>query len=335
MKRILLVALTALLLTSCKGTPKEVEKDTPYLPKNDQIVVEKTKEEVKELLVEEISNMSLEERATDFINALNSGNTDRIDCYIQSLSTQEFSKAKFDAEIVSVKEKSDIPYVEFEADVKLTITESETVAFENGTFNYSLLIRDFPDPGFVVYFGPSDRIEIIRKNNIPTKDIPDVYSAYYSVLPLFDYISLEPSEEKIYEANRFEIAHAVVHTIHAVYDGEILLTKEQFKDIARDIYGIEDVEITDWLDFKYPSEDGVYSIYCAHDGIVTFEVYEGIKRTESGFKLTFSLYSDSAYIVKCGTLVVTFEENKNSDFMRIVDIDLEKHLDYPVYAFAP
>lgn len=330
---------TCLIFTSCTKEPPDFEESVVSVADDSNVIdtqlSEEEKEAIKLQLQKDISNMSPEERANDFIKALNSGDIDRLEGYIESLSIQEFSKAKFDAEIIRVKEKCDVPDIEYQFDVRLTVSESESVAFEKGTFDYSLLMRDFPDPGFVVYFGPSERTALIRKNNAPTKDTPDVYSAYYSVLPLFDFISSEPTQEKISKAERSAIAHATVHTIHALYGGEIFLTKDEFKDIVRDIYNLEDDEIADWLDFKYPSKNGVYSIYCAHDGIVTYDIYEGLEKTEKGFKLTFSLYSDSAYIVKCGTLVVAFEENENSDLMRIADIDLEKQLDYPAYTFAP
>ncbi len=333
-----LLALCVVLFSCTEKIPdieEKVKEEIPVISENTNTPTEEEKAERQKQLYNEISNMSLEERANDFISALNSGDTERLDSYIQSLSIQEFSKAKFNAEIVNVRDESDLSYVEYQADVRVTITESETVAFENGTFDYALLIRDFPDPGFVVYFGPSDRIDIIKEENTPTKDNTKLYNAYWSVMPLFTYISSEPTEEKLNEAKNFEVAHAVVHAIIPYFTGEIFLTKEEFKKLANDIYGVEDIEVLDWLDFKYPCENGVYSIYCAHDMHSTFQMYEGMEETENGIKLTFSLYSDSAYTVKCGTLVVTFEENENSDFMRVVDIDLEKHLDYPVYTFAP
>ena len=334
-----LLVLCITLFSCAKDTPdfeEKVKEEIPVASENtDTSITDQEKAERQKQLYNEISNMSIDERANDFIKALNSGDVEKIGSYINSNSIEEFSKAKFNAEIVNVREKSDISYVEYQADVKLTVTESETVAFKNGTFDYALLIRDFPDPSFVVYFGPCDRLNIIKKENIPTKDNLKLYNAYWSVMPLFNYISSEPTEEKMHEATRFEVAHAVVHAIIPYFTEEIFLTKEEFKKLANDIYGIEDIEVLEWLDFKYPCENGVYSIYCAHDMHITFQMYDGMKETENGIKLTFSLYSDSAYTVKCATLTVTFAENENSDFMRVVDIDLEKHLDNPVYTFAP
>lgn len=356
MKNLLLVILTVLLLTSCKEAPIEVTDEKVDTPKKDEVIIEEIQEEINETplnvqtptvdeeaerkraLYEEIEKMSLDERANDFINSLNSGNLERIDGYIQSLSTQEFAKAKFDAKIINVKEKSDISYVEYQADVSVTVTESETKAFENGTHSYSLMLRNFPDPGFVVFFGPSEDVDIRAEKYVPTKDNTKLFNAYEAVMQLFTYVSAEPTTEKLNEEKPFNIGHAVVHAINDNYVGAIEVTKEEFKKYTQDIYGIESKErlseIAEWIDFKYNQENGVYYIDCAHCHHSTMQLFEGMEEMDNGMKLTFSLYSDSAYVVKCSTLTVTFENNADSDYMRMVDINIEKHVDYPVYTFS-
>lgn len=344
MKKLLLVLLSILLLVSCKKSTVEVKDEKTNIPKHEEVIevpIEENEEERllrERALYDEIDKMSVPERAEDFINALNSGNLERIDGYIHSLATEEFAKAKFDAKIINVREKSDISHIEYQADVSVTVTDSKTEAFKDGSYTYSLMLRDFPDPSFVVFFGPVEDVDIRGEKNIPTKDNSRLFNAYQSVLQLFTYVSAEITTEKLNETSPFNIGHAVVHSINGNV-GAIEVTKESFKKLTRDIYGIEDEkrlsEIAEWLDFKCKEENGIYYIECAHCHHSTLQLFRGAEETEKGMKLTFSLYSDSAYIVKCGTLTVTFENNEDSDYMRMVDINLEKHVDYPVYTFSP
>ena len=308
--------------------------------KEEPVLTDEEKYEIKLKNYEKVSALSASERAEDFLTALTEGNLEKLDVYLYSKGLEELLKADIKAEIVEEAQIVDVKQPRFEnigyqAEVRLTVENSETEAFENGVHSYLLLMADFEDVGFVKFFAPRDKLNLYLKANEPKDRESIVYKADSIASGLMIFVSPELTEEVMSEASPMFLGHFLVHS--GAVQSEFI-TKKEFKDVASKTLGIDDEQrledISGWLDFKYKEENGVYDVYCGHDIHSVAKALEKVEENEDGCVLTYALYTDFSYIVKVATLTASFTKNADGS-IGIENLEFEKLLDYPVNTYSP
>jgi len=328
MKKILFILAAALMiLTSCteaektKETPKQ---DTP----TEEGVTSPMEYVVKAHTFDEMYALTHEERAKDFLSAICLDDREMLDYYIQGESVDTLLQCDLDAAI------TDTVDVQFGycATVQLDVKKGVDGIIPAGKYDYTLLINE-ASPMVVGYFGPSDRFDAFNNPKIPDMSID--YSAYcsYKFVEEFFRNAMKTSMAALDTDKYFDsIYHLAVHSLMSIgEDFTFTTTADGFKMYLTERFGYTDEALLERFVAKLDEdgsavkdEYGVYTVSCAHGyGSLVYDLTD-VSSKDGRTKLSYVIYSDSARTVQCAKAEFVFEENENSNIMKLVDIKYEK-----------
>ncbi len=363
MKRALLIVLMAILLVSCQTKPSDITgkplDDTPSVtvePSEPDDVPEETPKAGYTEFEYEISardydsiyeNLSNEQMTREFLSAICLSDLEVLQLYMYGDTTEELMKIKADVMIdggkIVTEYFDEIPFDGLETKVKFIVSQSESDIFPVGVYDYILYVRKTGAFG-VEYFGPAERYAAYQKAYAPDENAsPVLYNTYKFVEEFYRNIKLAMSDEALDPNVNFDaIMHTAVHTRMALGEDFVFTTTlEEFKEYISLQFGYTDEAVLQKFAnalskaaYATVDENGVYTVCCAH-GYGTLSNYlTSIEMKDGQYIFTYAVFSDSSYTVQCREDVFTFEENKDSDTMTIVDVKSTKLNDLAEYVFS-
>lgn len=280
MRKLLIVALTLLLLTSCNDKPFKEKDETADTTKISEAITEEIKvEEKKEQPFDgefecnitakswdEAYELSNKEKAMEFLSAICLKDRKVLEIYMSGDTVDELLKINADFTLVSEKEaviyyndqkktkvtidKDDAEGHEkykdqhafdcYIAEVIMTVSNSHSDIFPVGIYEYTLKTTH---SGFlfVNYFGPTERFEIFEGSEIPDEGDSALYSNYKFIEEFFRF-SNKRLEESLDPNENFDgILHVAVHSLMSMNDDFVFTTTlEEFKEYISLRFGYTD-----------------------------------------------------------------------------------------------
>lgn len=344
--KFLVLVLALLLLTACQ---KPVNAPTPSQPDEPPTVTEPEAPEVPEVPEiegaeefeyaitardwDDVKKMPLEKQAKEFLSALCLLDREVLEIYMVGDTVDELLKIKADAVISNPTDivvfYDEHPYEAYSVDVTMSVRESESDLLPIGIYNYTLRLGEASSIP-VEYFGPTERYEIFNGSEIPKKESePVLYNTYVFIQNFYRNNEEKLGNEAINPETQFEnVLHLAVHALMEMEDDYIFeTTLSEFKEYMRLRFGYTDEAVlnrfANALSKKVYATDkgnGVYAVCCAHGyGSLMYDLMK-LERNDTQYSFYFDIFADSAHTVKCAETVFTFEENKDSDVMTLIDI---------------
>lgn len=365
MKKLLLIILLSVLLVSCQTKPSDITEQPPADDPNvtvDPVVPEEETElpdesqpqftefeyKITARDYESIyTNLSNEQMTREFLSAVCLKDLEVLQVYMLGDTTEELMKIKADVMIDGGKTVTEyfngIPFEGLETKVKFIVSQSDSKHFPIGVYDYVLYVRKSGAFG-IEYFGPEERYPAFQNAVVPVESTsPVLYNAYKFVEEFYRNIKLALSKEALDPNVNFDaIMHTAVHTRMALGEDYIFTTTlEEFKEYVSLQFGYTDEAVlnrfaTALSKAAYASvdENGVYTVCCAHGhGSLSYDL-TSIEMVDGKYVFTYAVYSDTAHTVQCKEDIFTFEENKDSDMMTLVDIRSTVINDLEEYVFS-
>ncbi len=339
-KILLLLILSAFILSACTKTPLDpsavTDNDEKTPQENNESVLEESNNETEDKLPismtyeafeyiitakdhTSVLNLSPDEKAKEFLSILALGQTELIQNYFQCASTEEYAKAKFDFKIA----KSNIESKYDRYEVKTAVTDSTTDNFQNGEYDYTLILID-DISSQVGYFGPTERVNAFLGENIPDgKENPALKKSQMFVEDLMKDFNVDLTIEMLKDPD--ESFKKIYHTvIHSMLSG----TFEEYKQYLYDRLGYTNEDILNAFENELKNdtlvskdENGMFNVYCGHGYSKLIYDLSEIEREGGTNRLTYTFYADSAHMIPCVKKTFVFEENKYNDIMLLTDIE--------------
>lgn len=342
------ILLTLLLLfVSCtKDTPdfKEVDVKEPPV-QSEEIIEEKSDVSNEELdkikafqeymwsVNQKYNNiteeMNYEEKITDFLDALSSGNIELVDHYLYGWGHDDFKNIKMTYEIISIGEPA--KYDQCEASVLLNITESNSPAFPEGEHVYKIISRYLPDPCYITITKADRDIS----DNIPEERDAKLQDAILFGDRYLDFCFRVTKKSPDYTAIKELMAFDLYEKFIVKNGG---FTLEEFRAHMKARFGGNDEsfpEIEEMFSKAYNEESGRYEYSYGQCGDLQARRISKVEKSEKGYNITYECFSDMSYLQKCMEMTLVFEENKNSDIMRLERIERNVIIDVPMKTYSP
>ncbi len=339
MKRtILLTFLLMLLLVSCKEesslkevqapedsvisetvTPGELPEETDF-----KAILPLYRSALEENLNKHDSavwDMTVEERLVGFLDALVYQNMDLVNVYTNGWG-HDYNGVAMTYELGEI-EKAE--WDGCRAVVKIKVTESDNPTFPVGEHEYEVTSNYIPDPAFIKI----KRVGAELTDNVPKSDDPKLMDVLVFSDRYLDWCIYEtkdnPDINNIFELIKLDVYEKLVIKL----DG---FTLEDFEKYMMNRFGAEQgsyPEITEKLQSYYDAEKGKY-IYSYGQCATTYACrITGVDKTDKGYNIYYEFYSDMAYLQKCMDVTLTFEENENTDIMRLVNVERNATINVP------
>ncbi len=342
----ILLTLLVLFVSCTKDTPDFEETDVKEPP----IQGEEINEEINEIADEELDKikafqdymwsvrqkynniteeMNHEEKIIDFLDALSSGNIELVDHYLYGWGHDDFKDIKMTYEILSIGDTD--KYDQCEADVLLNITESNSPAFPEGEHVYKIISRYMPDPCYITITKADKNIS----DNVPEEKDEKLSDALLFGDRYLDFCFRVTKEKPNYNSIK-ELMELDLYERFIVPNGGFTL--EEFRAHMKARFGGSDEsypEIEEMFSKAYDEVSGKYVYSYGQCGDLQARRISNVEKTDNGYNITYECFSDMSYLQKCMEMTLVFEENKNSDIMRLERIERNVIIDVPMKTYSP
>lgn len=273
--------------------------------------------------------LSQKEKITSFLDALSSGNTELVDYYLNGWGHENFKDVEMTYEIISVDSVGE--YDDCNATVLFNITNSTSPAFPEGEHTYNITSRYVPDPCYIT----------LRKSDEDlTDNIPEEKDEKLSDALIFGDRYLDFCFNVTKESPNYYFIKELMKL--DLYEKFILpnggFTLEELREHMKDRFGGDDEsypEIEEMFAPAYNEESGKYVYSYGQCGEVQARKVSKVEKTDKGYRITYECFSDMSYLQKCMELTLVFEENENSDIMRLERIDRNIIIGVPMQTYSP
>ncbi len=337
-KTVLLAFLLMLLLVSCKEepdfrevqvsddvalsqtvTPNELDKETDFkaiLP-----LYRNSLGQSQEKYDDMIWQMSVENRLIHFLDALVYQNVELVNVYTNGWG-HDYSGVAMTYEL---GETEAAEWDGCKAVVKIKVTKSDNATFPVGEHEYEITSNYMPDPAFISIKKVGQELN----DNLPESDDPKLKDALVFSDRYLDWCMYEtkdaPDIDKLFELIKLDVYENLVIRL----DG---FTLADFEKYMLDRFGAEQgsyPEITEKLQRYYDVEKEKY-VYSYGQCATTYACrITGVDKTDKGYNINYEFYSDMAYLQKCMDVTLVFEENENTDIMRLVNVERNAIINVP------
>lgn len=341
---VIISALLVLLISCVKDAPEVKESDVKA-PIVDEAIVEEVEQE--EVIPEETKSfndysidlikkysstlevLSQQEKIVVFLDALSSGDVELVDYLLYGYGHDDIKDIKMTYEILSVEEAGE--YDNCNAQVLLSIEESSSSAFPEGEHIYNITSRYVADPCYITItkegFDISDNIP--KEKDEKLSDALLFGDRYLDFC--FHVTKEKPDYNAIAELIRFELYEKLI-----VPNGGFTLS--ELRDYIKARFGGDDesyLEIEEEFAPYFNEEMGKYAYTYGQCGNMQARRVSEVVKTEKGYNVTYECFSDMSYLQKCRELTLVFEENENSDIMRLERIDKNIITNVPMQSYSP
>lgn len=359
MKKLLVLLLTlslAISLFACKSEkPEPVGLDEEPEIADGAVTPEEEKNydfdyKIASESQDDIYRLTAEEKAKEFLSALCLKNKEVLEFYFAGNSHDEFLKADINAEITGITE-GNIPGIDLEVQVLLSVENSTTPLFTNGESEYTLTIGD-SGLGCVQYFGRSENKDYayqgywgteygkpIPKEQLDAHNFANVYMSLISTSVNVAEMSLD----ELLGGNRVfdSVFHAMIHYFPKGLDvkGEFnysATTADTFVGAVKTAFGYGDDILNEFRKAfvnKYPAdENGISYVDCGHGANYIPKALTSFEEKDGKVTVTYSLYADSIHALEAAEVKFTFERVDGA--LRLLDVERVNLSDCEVFGYA-
>lgn len=331
MKKLLLILLAVLLLASCS----ESDTVTPNEPAEESVEAdpcldsEKYFTELNALKAkhaEEIEALSYSDRLIHFLDALCNGDTELVDVYLCGWGHEDYHNVKMTYNVLETAETNNpLGSYAFNAKVLFNVTESTSPTFPVGEHVYDLHVWNFPDPCYV-----SMEAEGPDKYFFDEPKIEDAlsFSKNYWI-----YCGAWTPEEQQLEKRGHLIKHSLLQTKTSAE-----VTHEELREHLKQRLGLRlenCPEIEEYFAPLFNEEKGTYLLECSHGSASALYDIHDVVKTDKGCRIVWSLFSDFSCLEETARIIFTYEENENSDVMKLISVEKNHVKPLPVFSYAP